>query len=106
MTSDIRREALRLLADVWELSPDVRLGQLLAHLGLLGEAHVQHGLGDIEDDELTAIIQLHKSELQCAVAMISYRRIKEIRPMFQSRAARRQLDRPHLPGAALSVMCS
>ena len=64
MTSDIRREALRLLADVWELSPDVRLGQLLAHLGFLGEAHVQRGLGDIEDDELMAIIQLHKSELQ------------------------------------------
>jgi len=64
MTSDIRREALRLLGEIWELSPDVRLGQLLAHLGFLGEAHIQHGLGEIEDDELMAIFQLHKSELQ------------------------------------------
>jgi uncharacterized protein YihD (DUF1040 family) len=64
MTSDIRREALALLADVWQLSPDVRLGQLLAHLGFLGETHLGHSLGDIEDDELMAILERHKAELQ------------------------------------------
>src|SRR5207237_1072571 len=31
-----QREALAVLAEVCELSPDVRLGQLLAHLGFLG----------------------------------------------------------------------
>ena len=64
MTSDIRREMLALLADAWDLSQDVRLSQLMAHLGFLGEAHVGHGLGDIEDDELMAILQRHKSELE------------------------------------------
>ncbi len=64
MTSDIQRKALALLADVWQLSPDVRLGQLMAHLGFLGEAHVGHGLSEIEDDELMAILQLHKGELE------------------------------------------
>ncbi len=63
MTSDVQREALALLAEVWELSPDVRLGQLMAHLGFLGEAHVGHGLGDVEDDELMAILERHKAEL-------------------------------------------
>jgi uncharacterized protein YihD (DUF1040 family) len=63
MASDVRRETLALLAEVWDLSPDIRLGQLLAHLGFLGEAHLGRGLGDIEDDEIMAILQRHKSEL-------------------------------------------
>jgi len=65
MTSDTRRELLMLLAEVWSLSPDVRLGQLISHLGFMGDAHVGHGLGDIEDDELMAILQRHKAELAC-----------------------------------------
>ena len=63
MTPDVKREALAVLAEVWTLSPDVRLGQLLAHLGFLGEAHVGRGLGDIEDDELIAILYRHRAEL-------------------------------------------
>jgi hypothetical protein len=61
--TDIQREALAALADVWSLSPDVRLGQLLAHLGFLGEAHVGKGLGYIEDDELVAVLYRHRAVL-------------------------------------------
>ena len=32
MMSDLQREAISVLAEVWALSPDVRLGQLFAHL--------------------------------------------------------------------------
>jgi len=63
MISDTQREALAVLAEVWALSPDVRLGQLLAHLGFLGEAHVGKGLGYIEDDELLAVLYRHRAEL-------------------------------------------
>src|SRR5207247_114011 len=52
MTPESQREALAVLEELWVLSPDVRLGQLLAHLGFLGECHVGRGLGDIEDDQL------------------------------------------------------
>ena len=62
--SDVQREALAVLAEIWALSPDVRLGQLLAHLGFLGEAHVGKGLGYIEDDELMAILYRHRTELR------------------------------------------
>jgi hypothetical protein len=62
--SDIQREALTVLAEVWALSPDVRLGQLMAHLGFLGEAHIGRGLGDIEDDELIAVLHGHRAELR------------------------------------------
>jgi hypothetical protein len=61
--TDVQREALAVLGEVWELSPDVRLGQLMAHLGFLGEAHVERGLGYIEDDELIAILYRHRAEL-------------------------------------------
>jgi hypothetical protein len=63
MTSDIQREALAVLAEVWALSPDVRLGQLLAHLGFLGEAHLGRGLGYIDDDEFMSILYRHRAEL-------------------------------------------
>jgi hypothetical protein len=62
--SDMQREALAVLAEVWSLSPDVRLGQLMAHLGFLGEAHVGKGLGYIEDDELIAVVYRHRAELK------------------------------------------
>lgn len=61
--TNIQREALAVLAEVWALSPDVRLGQLMAHLGFLGDAHIGKGLGYIEDDELVAILYRHRAEL-------------------------------------------
>jgi len=62
MTTDLQREALAVLAEVWALSPDVRLGQLMAHLGFLGEAHLGRSLGYI-DDELIAVLYRHREEL-------------------------------------------
>ena len=69
MTSDVRNEALTLLGEIWELSPDVRLGQLMSHLGFLAETHRGHGLGDIEDDELMAILERHKAELEARLGV-------------------------------------
>lgn len=61
--NNMQREALTVLGEVWSLSPDVRLGQLISHLGFLGEAHVGKGLGYIEDDELIAVLYRHRAEL-------------------------------------------
>jgi hypothetical protein len=62
--SEMHREALGVLAEVWSLSPDVRLGQLMAHLGFLGEVHAGKGLGYIDDEELLAILYRHREELK------------------------------------------
>ncbi|HLJ93644.1 MAG TPA: hypothetical protein VKU02_10685 [Gemmataceae bacterium] len=62
--TEMQREALAVLAEVWELSPEVRLGQLMANLGFLGEVHVAKGLGYIEDDELIAVLYRHRAELR------------------------------------------
>lgn len=64
MTTTLEQEALRALGELWSLSPDVRLGQLMAHLGFLGESHIGKGLGYLDDDELIAIMYRHQAELQ------------------------------------------
>lgn len=58
-----QREALAVLAEVCEMSPDVRLGQLLAHLGFLGEDQTGRSLGDIDDEQLLAVLYHHRAEL-------------------------------------------
>lgn len=63
MTPETQREALAVLGEIWAMSPDVRLGQLFAHLGFLGEAHLGRGLGDIDDDEMLSILYRHRAEL-------------------------------------------
>ena len=63
MSSNTQHDAIAVLSEVWSLSPDVRLGQLLAHLGFLGEVHVGRGLGNIDDDELIAVLYRHRAEL-------------------------------------------
>ena len=58
-----KRQALSLLDEVWELSPDVRLGQLFAHLGFLGEDQTGRSLWDIDDGQLLAVLHQHRAEL-------------------------------------------
>jgi hypothetical protein len=63
MTPDARREALAALAELSKLVPEVRIGQLVAHLGFLSEDGGGRGLGDIEDEELLAMIRRHREEV-------------------------------------------
>ena len=63
MISDTRREALDVLVELCELSPDVRLGQLLAHIGFLGDDQTQRSLWDIDDEHLLAVLYHHRAEL-------------------------------------------
>ncbi len=63
MTSDIQRQAIAALTEIWSSSPDIRLGQLMAHLGFLGEIHFGRGLGYIDDDEMLSVLYRHRDEL-------------------------------------------
>lgn len=58
-----QREALSVLAEVVDLSPDIRLGQLFAHLGFLGEDQTGRSLGNIDDEQLLAVLYHHRGEL-------------------------------------------
>lgn len=63
MIPPTQREALAVLVEVCEMSPDVRLGQLLAHLGFLGEDQTGRSLWDIDDEQFLAVLYHHRSEL-------------------------------------------
>jgi len=63
MTPDVRHETLAALAELSDLVPDVRIGQLIAHLGFLSEDEGGRGLGDIEDADLLAAIRRHREEV-------------------------------------------
>ncbi|MFO0810853.1 MAG: hypothetical protein U0746_19670 [Gemmataceae bacterium] len=63
MIPSTQREALAVLAELCELSPDVRLGQLLAHLGFLGTDQTGRSLWDIDDEQLLAVLYHHREEL-------------------------------------------
>jgi hypothetical protein len=53
------------------MSPDVRLGQLLAHLGFLGEDQTGRTLWDIDDEQLLAVLYHHREELMARRLKIS-----------------------------------
>jgi len=58
-----QREALAVLVEVCEMSPDARLGQLLAHLGFLGEDQTGRSLWDIDDEQFLDVLYQHRAEL-------------------------------------------
>ena len=63
MISSTQREAIAVLAELCERSPDVRLGQLLAHLGFLGEDQNGRNLWDLDDEQLLEAMYRHREEL-------------------------------------------
>lgn len=63
MIPHTQREALSVLAELCEQSPDVRLGQLLAHIGFLGEDQTGRSLWDIDDEQLLGVLFHHRAEL-------------------------------------------
>lgn len=63
MISPTQQEILNLVAQLRELSPDVRLGQLFAHLGFLAEDRFGRTLWDLEDEQLLEVARQHRAEL-------------------------------------------
>ena len=58
-----QHELLEKLADIHQLSPDVRFGQLLANLGFLVEDQTDQPLRDVEDDRLLEVMEKHRVDL-------------------------------------------
>lgn len=63
MISPVQQDLLRRLAELCELSPDVRFGQLLAHLGLMVEDRSAQSFWEIEDEDLLGVMDHHRDEL-------------------------------------------
>ncbi|MCI0640445.1 MAG: hypothetical protein L0Y72_07225 [Gemmataceae bacterium] len=69
MISETQQKALSVLAELLALAPDIRLGQLFAHLDFMGECHLGKGLGNVDDDDLLAVMVRHRSELQARLQL-------------------------------------
>ena len=67
MIPAVQEEALAVLAELCAMSADVRLGQLLAHLGFLGEDQTGRSLWDIDDEQLLSILYHHRAELAARI---------------------------------------
>ncbi len=53
---DVRSSVLSRLEEVRRLCPEMRLGQVLATVGMLGEDSTGRSLWEIEDEELSAAV--------------------------------------------------
>src|SRR5262249_23942470 len=58
-----RREILKLLERLSELTPDVRFGQLIANLSYLAVAPTNEAIWGVEDDQLLDAIRKHIADL-------------------------------------------
>lgn len=63
MISATGHELIEKLADLLQLSPDVRFGQLLANLGFLVEDQTDQSLRDVEDARLMEVMETHRADL-------------------------------------------
>jgi hypothetical protein len=62
MINPVRQEVLQVLAEISELAPEVRLGQLMANLSYLARGLSNESIWDMEDDELLAAARKHLEE--------------------------------------------
>ena len=62
MINPVRQEVLQTLAEISELAPEVRLGQLIANLSYLARGLSNESIWDMEDDELLAAARKHLEE--------------------------------------------
>ena len=60
MIQATQHELIEKLAELQQLSPDVRFGQLLANLGFLVEDQTDQSLWDVEDASLLEVIEKHR----------------------------------------------
>jgi hypothetical protein len=60
---DPQADVLHRLDEVRRLCPEMRLGQFLATVGMLGEDSTGRSLWDIEDDDLLADLERFASDL-------------------------------------------
>src|SRR5437867_4061596 len=100
MISATQREALNVLAELCELSEDVRFGQLLALLSLLSEDETGRNLWDIEDEDFLAILYRHKGELEARLVDSPISKDQSAAPVSMSDNSAKGNDIPsESPGA-------
>ena len=68
MIDPIRQEVLRVLAELSEVCPQIRLGQLMANLSYQARGSANESIWDMEDEELLAAARSHLEILRARCA--------------------------------------
>jgi hypothetical protein len=63
IAADVQTGLLHRLAEVRRLCPELRFGQLMATLGLLGEDALGRSLWDLEDEEFAVVLERFADDL-------------------------------------------
>jgi hypothetical protein len=63
IAEDVQTGLLHRLAEVRRLCPELRFGQLMATLGMLGEDAIGRSLWDLENEELAVILERFADDL-------------------------------------------
>ncbi len=59
MIDPVRQDVLRVLAELSEIAPEVRLGQLIVNLSYMARGFAKEAVWDMKDDELLAAARRH-----------------------------------------------
>jgi hypothetical protein len=62
MIDPVRRDVLHVLADLSEVAPEVRLGQLIANLSYLARGLSNESIWNMDDEELLEAARQHLKE--------------------------------------------
>lgn len=71
MINQTRRDVLRLIEELSEAAPEVRLGQLVANLSYLARGPAAESIWDMEDAELLAAARKHLEDLRSRRASVA-----------------------------------
>ena len=70
MIPKVQQQALEVLRELLALHPGVRIGQLFDCLGLLAEDEFGQCLGNVDDDQLLAVMYRHREELSGSISAL------------------------------------
>lgn len=71
MINPTRRDVLRLLEELSEAAPEMRLGQLMANLSYLARGPSAESIWEMEDEELLAAARRHLEDLRSRRASVA-----------------------------------
>ena len=60
---ELQSSVLHRLDEIRRLCPEMRFGQILATIGMLGEESAGRSLWDVEDDDLSAAVERFATDL-------------------------------------------
>jgi hypothetical protein len=71
MIDPTRREILELLAELSEIAPEIRLGQLITNLSYLARGLSNEAIWDMEDEQLLQAARTHLERWKASRAVVA-----------------------------------